>query len=128
MKTTGNATAEHLAAYCTTRYELDTSGSDGSNSHSNHSGGGGAGGNKSQQSGGGSLGSAAGGVNDAGAGTGGANDSKVVYTLYVSTGTASFLALPTHVTLDQINERYWKQNRPLELYYVARKLKDDGGK
>ncbi|OQR80115.1 E3 ubiquitin-protein ligase RING2-like [Tropilaelaps mercedesae] len=124
MKTTGNATAEHLAAYCTTRYELDASVSDAGNSHSAGGGGG-----KGQQTGTGSSGSStpAVGANEAASGGTGA-DSKVVYHLYVSTGPASFLALPTNVTLDQINERYWKQNRPLELYYVARKLKDDSGK
>jgi len=87
MKTTANATAEHLAAYFATRFDIDRS-------------------EKGQ-------------ISDA---------EKVTYVLYVSTGPQSYLALPGNITLEQINDKYWKQNRPLELFYVAKRIREDDAK
>jgi E3 ubiquitin-protein ligase RNF1/2 len=41
-----------------------------------------------------------------------------LFTLYVASGPGQYQPLVGPMTLNQINEKYWRVNRPLELFYA----------
>lgn len=51
------------------------------------------------------------------------------YAIYISTSGDNFTQLPGNMTLEQVNDRYWKLNKPLEMYYsLHKKLADSPNK
>lgn len=93
LKTTTTATIDHIAKYLKIRYNFESSeeerGSDRNENESNHS------------------------------------DSKdfnknemFPFTLYIAAGPGQYNPLQGSVTLAQIDEDYWKLNKPLELFYA----------
>uniref|UniRef100_H9GEL2 RING-type E3 ubiquitin transferase n=1 Tax=Anolis carolinensis TaxID=28377 RepID=H9GEL2_ANOCA len=47
--------------------------------------------------------------------------SEKQYTIYITTPGGAFTTLNGSVTLELVNEKYWKLSRPLELYYAPTK-------
>lgn len=43
------------------------------------------------------------------------------FTIYIAVTPGQFTPLSGNMTLDQVNEKYWKVNKPLEMYYAHRK-------
>ncbi|XP_072163094.1 E3 ubiquitin-protein ligase RING2-like [Diadema setosum] len=43
------------------------------------------------------------------------------FAIYISTSPGQFQILSGSLTLEQVNERHWKVNRPLEMYFLAKK-------
>lgn len=41
-----------------------------------------------------------------------------IFTIYVAAGPGEFQPLLGQTTLDQVNEKFWRHNKPLELYYA----------
>ena len=48
-----------------------------------------------------------------------------VYTIYIASTPGNFSVLNGSMTLEQVNEKYWKVNRPLEMYYAQQKKKEE---
>lgn len=80
IKTTANATVDHLSKYLAMRLALDKFEQDAS-----------------------------------------APRSVGPFTIYIAVTPGQFTPLPGNMTLDQVNEKYWKVNKPLEMYYAHRK-------
>ncbi|KAL1446998.1 hypothetical protein MTO96_028685 [Rhipicephalus appendiculatus] len=80
IKTTANATVDHLSKYLAMRLALDKFEQDAS-----------------------------------------APRSVAPFTIYIAVTPGQFTPLPGNMTLDQVNEKYWKVNKPLEMYYAHRK-------
>jgi len=81
IKTTTNATVDHLVKYLSMRHILDLNGD------ANH-------------------------MENA------SSSDASLFTIYVGTGPGQFQPLVGPMTLLQINEKYWKFNKPLELFYA----------
>ncbi|XP_064629907.1 E3 ubiquitin-protein ligase RING2-A-like [Lineus longissimus] len=83
IKTTANATVDHLAKYLAMRLALEKQkNSDGAQ---------------------------------------GTPVEQLKYSIYVSEGGGTFALLNGSFTLDQVNEKHWKVNKPLEMYYTPKK-------
>ena len=41
--------------------------------------------------------------------------------IFIATSPGNFAHLNGSMTLDQVNEKYWKVNKPLEMYYSLQK-------
>ncbi|CAN8008451.1 E3 ubiquitin-protein ligase RING2 [Ixodes scapularis] len=80
IKTTANATVDHLSKYLAMRLALDKLEQDAS-----------------------------------------APRSVPPFTIYIAVTPGQFTPLSGNMTLDQVNEKYWKVNKPLEMYYAHRK-------
>ncbi|XP_064479010.1 E3 ubiquitin-protein ligase RING2-like [Ornithodoros turicata] len=80
IKTTANATVDHLSKYLAMRLALDKLEQDAS-----------------------------------------APRSVAPFAIYIAVTPGQFTALPGNMTLDQVNEKYWKVNKPLEMYYAHKK-------
>uniref|UniRef100_A0A1Z5LHN0 RING-type E3 ubiquitin transferase n=1 Tax=Ornithodoros moubata TaxID=6938 RepID=A0A1Z5LHN0_ORNMO len=80
IKTTANATVDHLSKYLAMRLALDKLEQDAS-----------------------------------------APRSVAPFSIYIAVTPGQFTALPGTMTLDQVNEKYWKVNKPLEMYYAHKK-------
>nr|KAF6507660.1 ring finger protein 1 [Rousettus aegyptiacus] len=120
VKTTGNATVDHLSKYLALRIALE----------------------RRQQQEAGEPGGPGGGASDAGgpdggsgegAGAGGGDSpeepalpslegvSEKQYTIYIAPGGGAFTTLNGSLTLELVNEKFWKVSRPLELCYAPTK-------
>ncbi|KAH7948752.1 hypothetical protein HPB49_001873 [Dermacentor silvarum] len=80
IKTTANATVDHLSKYLAMRLALDKFEQDAS-----------------------------------------APRSVAPFVIYIAVTPGQFTPLQGSMTLDQVNEKYWKVNKPLEMYYAHRK-------
>lgn len=40
------------------------------------------------------------------------------FTIYIAAGPGQYNPIPGSATLEQVDEQYWKVNRPLEIYYA----------
>ncbi|XP_030053084.1 E3 ubiquitin-protein ligase RING1 isoform X2 [Microcaecilia unicolor] len=87
VKTTANATVDHLSKYLALRIALE----------------------EQQQRGEDSEGANLGEV------------SEKQYTIYITTASGQFTTLNGSLTLELVNEKYWKVSKPLELYYAPTK-------
>lgn len=87
VKTTANATVDHLSKYLALRIALE----------------------EQQQKGGDSDGVS---LEDV---------SEKQYTIYITTAGGQFTTLNGSLTLELVNEKYWKVTKPLELYYAPTK-------
>ena len=47
------------------------------------------------------------------------------YAIFVATGGDNYSQLSGTMTLEQVNDRYWKLNKPLEMYYSLQKKQAD---
>ncbi|KAK3583634.1 hypothetical protein CHS0354_039461 [Potamilus streckersoni] len=79
IKTTANASVEHLSKYLAIRLALESN-------------------------------------QEAGAG-----GEEKKYTIYIASTPGNYTALNGSMTLEQVNEKYWKVNKPLEMYYSSQK-------
>lgn len=43
------------------------------------------------------------------------------FCIYISPRTGQYIQLNGNQTLDQVNDKYWKVNKPLEIYYSWKK-------
>ncbi|XP_074648890.1 E3 ubiquitin-protein ligase RING2-like [Tubulanus polymorphus] len=86
IKTTANATVDHLAKYLAMRLSLEA-----------------------QRSG--------------EPGTARADDQK--YTIAIATSPGTFVPLNGNKQLEQVNEKYWRVNKPLEMFYSLQKDSDE---
>ncbi len=82
IKTTTNATVDHLVKYLSMRHILDCANGD------------------AQQD-----------VRET-------SSEASLFTMYVASGPGQYQPLVGPMTLNQINEKYWRVNRPLELFYA----------
>ncbi|XP_071355626.1 E3 ubiquitin-protein ligase RING2-A-like isoform X2 [Trachinotus anak] len=115
VKTTANATVDHLSKYLALRIALeDRRANDEAEERGREEGGGGE---ERGLEGGGETGRAAGG----GEGTSLSNISEKQYTIYILTRGGQFSTLNGSLTLELVNEKYWKVRKPLELYYAPTK-------
>ena len=48
------------------------------------------------------------------------------YTIYIATSPGNYSVLNGGQPLESVNERYWKVNKPLEMFYVQDKEKEEG--
>ena len=48
-----------------------------------------------------------------------------VYVISVATGPGSFSLLDETLSLEQVNERHWRLNRPLEMYFSLKVPKEE---
>ncbi|XP_018609881.1 E3 ubiquitin-protein ligase RING2-A-like [Scleropages formosus] len=104
VKTTANATVDHLSKYLALRIALEER-------------------QASRQADRAAGGDAAAG-DEAGGGGGGVNlqdVSEKQYTIYITTSGGQFSTLNGSLTLELVNEKYWKVSKPLELYYAPTK-------
>ncbi|KAJ8787597.1 hypothetical protein J1605_022912 [Eschrichtius robustus] len=120
VKTTGNATVDHLSKYLALRIALE----------------------RRQQQEAGEPGGPGGGTSDAGGPDGGGGEgggagggdspeepalpslegvSEKQYTIYIAPGGGAFTTLNGSLTLELVNEKFWKVSRPLELCYAPTK-------
>ncbi|KAG7457598.1 hypothetical protein MATL_G00228990 [Megalops atlanticus] len=99
VKTTANATVDHLSKYLALRIALEERQADrqagGEGGAGDEGGGGGGGGGLSLQ-----------------------DVSEKQYTIYITTSGGQFSTLNGSLTLELVNEKYWKVSKPLELYYA----------
>ncbi|XP_062342644.1 E3 ubiquitin-protein ligase RING2-A-like [Osmerus eperlanus] len=108
VKTTANATVDHLSKYLALRIALEERQTDGQRDSAGAEGGGEAGGEERGGGGGGE-------------GAGLRNVSEKQYTIYITTSGGQFSTLNGSLTLELVNEKYWKVRKPLELYYAPTK-------
>lgn len=83
IKTTANATVDHLSKYLMMRLALDT---------------------KMDEY-----------------GTEPLNTDTAQFVIYIASTPGTFSVLNGNMTLDQVNEKFWKVNKPLEMYYSVKK-------
>ncbi|XP_041811289.1 E3 ubiquitin-protein ligase RING2-A-like isoform X2 [Chelmon rostratus] len=100
VKTTANATVDHLSKYLALRIALEDVQT-----------------GRQTEAGGGETEGAAGG----GEGSSLSNISEKQYTIYILTRGGQFSTLNGSLTLELVNEKYWKVRKPLELYYAPTK-------
>ncbi|XP_041664844.1 E3 ubiquitin-protein ligase RING2-A-like [Cheilinus undulatus] len=104
VKTTANATVDHLSKYLALRIALE----DGQSSRERE--------DRGKDEGGESKGAAG-----SGEGSSLTNISEKQYTIYIMTRGGQFSTLNGSLTLELVNEKYWKVRKPLELYYAPTK-------
>ena len=46
------------------------------------------------------------------------------YTIYIASTPGHFTVLTGSMTLEQVNEKYWKVNKPLEMYFAVQKREE----
>ncbi|KAJ8377883.1 hypothetical protein AAFF_G00250340 [Aldrovandia affinis] len=99
VKTTANATVDHLSKYLALRIALEERQADRQTAgEMGDDGGGGGGGGVS--------------LHDV---------SEKQYTIYITAPGGQFSTLNGSLTLELVNEKYWKLSKPLELYYAPTK-------
>ncbi|XP_037329717.2 E3 ubiquitin-protein ligase RING2-A-like [Pungitius pungitius] len=92
VKTTANATVDHLSKYLALRIALEDRQTEGATEEAGGPGGEGL-----------------------------RNISEKQYTIYIMTRGGQFSTLNGSLTLELVNEKYWKVRKPLELFYAATK-------
>ncbi|XP_029591395.1 E3 ubiquitin-protein ligase RING2-A-like isoform X2 [Salmo trutta] len=103
VKTTANATVDHLSKYLALRIALEDRQRDSQSDAGTEKEGG------------------ARGEEAAAEGTSLKNISEKQYTIYIPTSGGQFSTLNGSLTLELVNEKYWKVRKPLELYYAPTK-------
>lgn len=98
VKTTANATVDHLSKYLALRIALE----DGQSGREREE--------REREEGG-----------EGGEGSGLTNISEKQYTIYILTRGGQFSTLNGSLTLELVNEKFWKVRKPLELYYAPTK-------
>lgn len=83
IKTTANATVDHLSRYLVMRLALDSKADE--------------------------------------FGTQILNSETTQFVIYIASTPGQFTVLGGNMTLDQVNEKYWKVNKPLEMYFSVKK-------
>ncbi|XP_029918950.1 E3 ubiquitin-protein ligase RING2-A isoform X2 [Myripristis murdjan] len=108
VKTTANATVDHLSKYLALRIALEERQT---------------GGETEERGDGGEEGEERGGRRAGGGGEASSlsNISEKQYTIYITTTGGQFSTLNGSLTLELVNEKYWKVRKPLELYYAPTK-------
>lgn len=104
VKTTANATVDHLSKYLALRIALEDRGTD-----TERGGGGREEGEAEAEGGRGAEGASL------------SNVSEKQYTIYILTRGGQFTTLNGSLTLELVNEKFWKVRKPLELYYAPTK-------
>ncbi|XP_071386041.1 E3 ubiquitin-protein ligase RING2-A-like isoform X2 [Centroberyx affinis] len=120
VKTTANATVDHLSKYLALRIALEERQMEGEAEERGGGGGGGEEGDRGEERGGGETGRGTGG-GGGGEGSSLSNISEKQYTIYITTTGGQFSTLNGSLTLELVNEKYWKVRKPLELYYAPTK-------
>lgn len=122
VKTTANATVDHLSKYLALRIALEERQTD------NQTDTGIEGAIEGAVGGGETVGAegrvdkgADGGGGGGGGGEGLKNVSEKQYTIYITTSGGQFSTLNGSLTLELVNEKYWKVRKPLELFYAPTK-------
>ncbi|KAM4631262.1 E3 ubiquitin-protein ligase RING2-A-like isoform 2-T2 [Polymixia lowei] len=105
VKTTANATVDHLSKYLALRIALEERQTDGQTDGGTE----GREGEGGEERGGGGEGSSL------------RNISEKQYTIYIMTMGGQFSTLNGSLTLELVNEKYWKVRKPLELFYAPTK-------
>ncbi|XP_043995292.1 E3 ubiquitin-protein ligase RING2-A-like isoform X2 [Gambusia affinis] len=109
VKTTANATVDHLSKYLALRIALEERRTDGPTE------------NRGKEEGGAEGEGETGAASRSGEGTTLSNISEKQYTIYITTRGGQFSTLNGSLTLELVNEKYWKVRKPLELYYAPTK-------
>ncbi|XP_054910902.1 E3 ubiquitin-protein ligase RING2-A-like isoform X2 [Poeciliopsis prolifica] len=109
VKTTANATVDHLSKYLALRIALEERRTDGPME------------NRGKEEGGAEGEGETGAASRSGEGTSLGNISEKQYTIYITTRGGQFSTLNGSLTLELVNEKYWKVRKPLELYYAPTK-------
>ncbi|XP_007569130.1 E3 ubiquitin-protein ligase RING2-A isoform X2 [Poecilia latipinna] len=109
VKTTANATVDHLSKYLALRIALEERRTDGPTE------------NRGKEEGGAEGEGETGAASRSGEGTSLSNISEKQYTIYITTRGGQFSTLNGSLTLELVNEKYWKVRKPLELYYAPTK-------
>ncbi|XP_005804784.1 E3 ubiquitin-protein ligase RING2-A isoform X2 [Xiphophorus maculatus] len=109
VKTTANATVDHLSKYLALRIALEERRTDGPTD------------NRGKEEGGAEGEGETGAASRSGEGTSLSNISEKQYTIYITTRGGQFSTLNGSLTLELVNEKYWKVRKPLELYYAPTK-------
>ena len=47
------------------------------------------------------------------------------YAIFITSSPGNFIPVNGSLTLEQVNEKYWKVNKPLEMYYGVEKPKEE---
>lgn len=97
VKTTANATVDHLSKYLALRIALEEKHADGETD------------GRGQEE------------TAAGEGSSLSSVSEKQYTIYIMTRGGQFSTLNGSLTLELVNDKYWKVRKPLELYYALTK-------
>ncbi|XP_011478989.2 E3 ubiquitin-protein ligase RING1 isoform X1 [Oryzias latipes] len=106
VKTTANATVDHLSKYLALRIALEDRRTDGEPE------------DRAREEAGGEERGETEGASKSGEGSGLNNVSEKQYTIYIMTRGGQFSTLNGSLTLELVNEKYWKVRKPLELYYA----------
>ncbi|KAM9384643.1 E3 ubiquitin-protein ligase RING2-B-like isoform 2-T2 [Pholidichthys leucotaenia] len=96
VKTTANATVDHLSKYLALRIALEDKRTNGEAEEEVRGG--------------------------SGEGTSLSSVSEKQYTIYIMTRGGQFSTLNGSLTLELVNEKFWKVRKPLELYYAPTKI------
>ncbi|XP_005750351.1 E3 ubiquitin-protein ligase RING2-A isoform X1 [Pundamilia nyererei] len=115
VKTTANATVDHLSKYLALRIALEDRRPENEPEDRGREE---AGREEARAEGGGGEN---GGMAGSGEGTSLSNVSEKQYTIYILTRGGQFSTLNGSLTLELVNEKYWKVRKPLELYYAPTK-------
>ncbi|XP_041822973.1 E3 ubiquitin-protein ligase RING2-B-like isoform X2 [Melanotaenia boesemani] len=114
VKTTANATVDHLSKYLALRIALEDRRTDGEVEERERE-------EAKVEERGAEGGGETGGTSRNGEGTSLSNISEKQYTIYITTRGGQFSTLNGSLTLELVNEKYWKVRKPLELYYAPTK-------
>lgn len=109
VKTTANATVDHLSKYLALRIALEERRTEGQTE------------NRGKEEGGAEGEGETGAAPRSGEGSSLTNVSEKQYTIYITTRGGQFSTLNGSLTLELVNEKYWKVRKPLELYYAPTK-------
>ncbi|XP_042291822.1 E3 ubiquitin-protein ligase RING2-A-like isoform X1 [Thunnus maccoyii] len=124
VKTTANATVDHLSKYLALRIALEDRRTNREPEDQRREEGGGGGEERGAEEGGGGGGGGGepgGTTGSGGEGTSLSDISEKQYTIYILTRGGQFSTLNGSLTLELVNEKYWKVRKPLELYYAPTK-------
>ncbi|XP_069372694.1 E3 ubiquitin-protein ligase RING2-A-like isoform X2 [Paralichthys olivaceus] len=117
VKTTANATVDHLSKYLALRIALEDRRTNREVEDGGREEGGGV--EEREAAGGGAAGGGA--VVGGGEGSSLGSVSEKQYTIYIMTRGGQFSTLNGSLTLELVNEKFWKVRKPLELYYAPTK-------
>ncbi|KAM6899243.1 E3 ubiquitin-protein ligase RING2-A-like isoform 2-T2 [Xenentodon cancila] len=109
VKTTANATVDHLSKYLALRIALENKQANGEAEEAREEERGAEGGGEPE------------GTSRSREGTSLCHISEKQYTIYITTRGGQFSTLNGSLTLELVNEKYWKVRKPLELYYAPTK-------
>ncbi|XP_029299392.1 E3 ubiquitin-protein ligase RING2-A-like isoform X2 [Cottoperca gobio] len=113
VKTTANATVDHLSKYLALRIALEDRQTKVETGDRGREEGG-----RGEEIG---AGGETGGTAGSGEGSSLSTISEKQYTIYIMTRGGQFSTLNGSLTLELVNEKYWKVRKPLELYYAPTK-------